>query len=155
MMGPMLREHREQIAPEIVGNVERGFDVTPDQLFDAERSRLALYQRMVAFFETHDILVCPAASVTPFPVDQRYVEEIDGQPCETYIDWFSITFALTLTSCPIVSLPCGFSADGLPVGVQLVGKPRGEAALLRAAHRLEEIMGISKRLPIDPRAENQ
>ncbi len=155
MMGPMLREHREQIAPEIVGNVERGFDVTPDQLFDAERSRLALYQRMVAFFETHDILVCPAASVTPFPVDQRYVEEIDGQPCETYIDWFSITFALTLTSCPIVSLPCGFSADGLPVGVQLVGKPRGEAALLRAAHRLEEIIGISKRLPIDPRAENQ
>lgn len=155
MMGPMLREHREQIAPEIVGNVERGFDVTPDQLFDAERSRLALYQRMVTFFETHDILVCPAASVTPFPVDQRYVEEIDGQPCETYIDWFSITFALTLTSCPIVSLPCGFSADGLPVGVQLVGKPRGEAALLRAAHRLEEIIGIAKRLPIDPRAENQ
>ncbi len=110
---------------------------------------------MVTFFETHDILVCPAASVTPFPVDQRYVEEIDGQPCETYIDWFSITFALTLTSCPIVSLPCGFSADGLPVGVQLVGKPRGEAALLRAAHRLEEIIGIAKRLPIDPRAENQ
>ncbi len=79
------------------------------------------------------------------------MEEIDGRPCETYIDWFSITFALTLTGCPIVSLPCGFTAAGLPVGVQMVGRPRGEAALLRAAARLEEHLGMSARTPIDPR----
>lgn len=59
--------------------------MTPEQVFEAERARSALYQRMVTFFETHDLLICPAASITPFPVDQRYVEEIDGQPCETYI----------------------------------------------------------------------
>ncbi len=92
-----------------------------------------------------------AASIPPFPVEQRYVEEIDGQTCETYIDWFAITFALTMTSCPVVSLPCGFTEEGLPVGIQIVGRPRGEAALLRAAQGLESILGVAGRLPIDPR----
>jgi amidase len=152
MMGPILEAHRERIAPEIVGNVERGMNVTPEQVFEAERARWRLYQRMVSFFESHDLLICPAASIPPFPVEQRYVEEIDGEPCETYIDWFSITFALTMTACPVISLPCGFTAEGLPVGIQIVGKPRGEAALLRAAQSLESILGVAERLPIDPRS---
>ncbi len=70
---------------------------------------------------------------------------------ETYIDWFSITFALTMTACPTISVPCGFTASGLPVGVQIVGKPRGEAALLRAARYFEEAVGIARQLPINPR----
>ncbi len=152
MMEPVLAQHRERIAPEIVGNIERGLAITPAEIFEAERIRARLYHRMAAFFGDHDLLICPSASIPPFPVEQRHVEEIDGQPCETYIDWFAITFALTMTSCPVVSLPCGFTADGLPVGIQLVGKPRGEAALLRAAHRLEEDLGIAAQLPIDPRA---
>ena len=151
MMGPILEEHRDKIAPEIVGNVERGLHITPDEIFAAERIRWQLYHRMAAFFEHHDVLVCPAASIPPFPVEQRYVEEINGQPCETYIDWFAITFALTMTSCPVISLPCGFTSEGLPVGMQLVGRPRGEAALLRAAHHLEALLGVVHQLPIDPR----
>ena len=150
-MGPILAEHRDRIAPEIIGNIERGLEITPDQVFAAERIRSALYHRVAAFFENHDLLICPAASIPPFPVEQRYVEEIDGVPCETYIDWFAITFALTMTSCPVVSLPCGFTENGLPVGIQIMGRPRGEAALLRAAHRLEEILGLAGGLPIDPR----
>ncbi len=151
MMGPILADHRDQIAPEIIGNIERGLAITPDQVFEAERIRYQLYHRMITFFQHHDLLICPAASIPPFPIEQRYVEEIDGKPCDTYIDWFAITFALTMTSCPVVSIPCGFSADGLPVGIQLMGKPRGEAALLRAAHRLEELLGMADQLPIDPR----
>jgi amidase len=84
-------------------------------------------------------------------VDQRYVTKIDGKPCETYIDWFSITFALTMTACPTISVPCGFTSEGLPVGIQIMGKPRGEAALLRAAKRFEQAVGISTQLPITPR----
>lgn len=152
LMGPVLAEHRDQIAPEIIGNIERGLQIMPDEIFQAERVRSQLYHRVMAFFQTHDLLICPAASIPPFPVEQRYVEEIDGRPCKTYIDWFSITFALTMTSCPVVSLPCGFTAEGLPVGIQIMGKPRGEAALLRAACRLEELFGIAQQLPIDPQA---
>lgn len=150
MMGPILEQHRDRIAPEIIGNVERGFAVTPEQIFEAERLRWQLYHRMVSFFEKHDFLLCPAASIAPFPVDQRYVEEIDGEACETYIDWFAVTFALTMTSCPVISLPCGFTKSGLPVGLQIVGKPRGEAALLRFAKQLEQVLGISTKLPIEP-----
>lgn len=151
LMEPILAQHRDRIAPEIIGNIERGLNIKPSQIFEAERVRCDLYQKMMAFFESHDVLICPAASIAPFPVEQRYVEEIDGKPCETYIDWFSITFALTMTACPTMSVPCGFTAEGLPVGVQLVGKPRGEAALLRAAKHLEEATGISAQVPINPR----
>ena len=151
LMEPILTKHREHIAPEIIGNIERGLNITPAQIFDAERVRIELYKKVMKFFETHDFLICPAASIAPFPVEQRYVTEIDGKPCETYIDWFSITFALTMTACPTMSVPCGFTAEGLPVGVQIMGKPRGEAALLGAAKIFEEATGISKQVPIDPR----
>ncbi|MGI9386421.1 MAG: amidase, partial [Methyloligellaceae bacterium] len=150
MMGPILEKHRDRIAPEIIDNVEMGFAVTPEQVFEAERTRWQLYHRMVSFFETHDFLLCPAASIAPFPVEQRFVEEIDGQPCKTYIDWFAITFALTMTSCPVISLPCGFTESGLPVGLQIIGKPRGEAALLRFAKQLEGIFDVAKQLPVEP-----
>ena len=151
LMEPILAKHREHIAPEIIGNIERGLNITPAQIFDAERVRIELYQKIIKFFETHDFLICPAASIAPFPVEQRYVTEIDGKPCETYIDWFSITFALTMTACPTMSVPCGFTSKGLPVGVQIMGKPRGEAALLGAAKLFEEATGISRKVPIDPR----
>jgi len=98
MMGEFLQQHREQIAPEIVSNIELGMNVSPDQLFAAERGRWKLQQRLSAFFESHDLLICPAASIPPFPAEQRYVEEIDGTPLDSYIDWFSITFALTMTA---------------------------------------------------------
>jgi amidase len=151
LMEPILAEHRDRIAPEIIGNIQRGLNIQPSQIFEAERVRCDLYKKMMAFFETHDVLVCPAASIAPFPVEQRYVEEIDGKACETYIDWFSITFALTMTACPTMSVPCGFTAEGLPVGVQLMGRPRGEAELLRAAKHFETAANIATQLPINPR----
>ena len=150
MMGPLLEMHRSQIGPEIVDNVERGFSVTSELLFEAERIRWRLFHSMMAFFETHDYLICPAASIPPFPVEQRYVTEIEGFPCETYIDWFSITFALTMTSCPVINLPCGFTESGMPVGLQIVGSPRSEGTLLRDSARLEELFGLKDSLPIDP-----
>jgi amidase len=150
MMEPILKQHRDKIAPEIIGNIERGLNISPSQIFEAERVRIELFKKILNFFEKHDFLICPAASIAPFPVDQRYVTKIDGKPCETYIDWFSITFALTMTACPTISVPCGFTSEGLPVGVQIMGKPRGEAALLLVAKRFEEAIGIAAQLPIIP-----
>ncbi len=152
MMEPILIQHRERIAPEIIGNIERGLKITPQKIFQAERVRIELYRRVISFFETHDFLICPAASIAPFPVEQRFVSQINGKPCETYIDWFAITFALTMTACPTIAIPCGFTSEGLPVGVQIMGKPRGEAKLLSVAKRFEEAVGISVQLPITPRA---
>ncbi|MBX2826036.1 MAG: amidase [Gammaproteobacteria bacterium] len=150
MMGTMLEQHRANIAPEIVGNIERGFEVTPEQLFSAERVRWKLYESLNEFFKHHDLLMCPSASIEPFPVEQRYVEEIDGTPLTTYIDWFSITFALSMCACPVISIPCGFTANGLPVGMQIMGKPRGEASLLSMARQIESLFGVAEQLPIEP-----
>ena len=150
MMGPLLEEHRDRISPEIVGNIEKGFAITPKALFEAERTRWKLYHEMMRFFETHDYLICPAASIPPFPVEQRYVEEIDGFPCKTYIDWFAITFAVTMTSCPVISLPCGLTEERLPVGIQIIGRPRLERELIRDTLRMENLFGMRDLLPIDP-----
>jgi amidase len=152
LMETLLKDHRDQIAPEIVWNIEKGLTATNAEILKAERVRWELYHRMASFFDHYDLLLCPTVSVPPFPAEQRYVETIAGQPTETYIDWIAITFAVTMTSCPALSLPVGFSSSGLPIGLQVIGRPRGEAELLRACHRMEEVLGLASKVPMSPRS---
>ena len=151
MMGELIEDHHEKIAPDIIQNVKRGFSITPEELFKAERIRWELSHKMSAFFQSHDFFICPSASIPAFPVEQPFVGEIDGQVCDTYIDWFAITFALTMTSCPVISIPCGFSSEGLPIGLQILGKPRDERSLLKVAYQLEKIFKFAPKLPINPK----
>ena len=151
MMGDLVRQQPSRINPDIIGNVEMGFAVTPEALFQAERTRQRLVREMTAFFKDHDLLICPATSIPPFASDQPVITEIDGIACQTYIDWFAVTFLLTLTGCPIVALPCGQTPDGPPVGMQLVGPPHGEANLLSMAAWCEGLLQAVPALPIDPR----
>ncbi len=150
VMDEMLRDHRDQLKPEVIGNIELGLGLKAADIGRAERQRAALCADVAAFFETHDVLATPCVAVSPFPVEERYVKEINGKVLSNYIEWLSMTYAITLTGCPALSLPCGFTKAGLPVGLQLVGKPRGEAALLRHAAALEQELGLS-RAPIDPK----
>ncbi len=150
-LAPLLDEHRDVMKPEVVWNIEQGLKLTADDLGRAERARAALYYRVAEFFETYDLLISPATIVPPFDVDIRHVTEVEGHTLDTYFDWYAIAYAITITSCPAISVPCGFTADGLPVGLQLLGAPRGEAALLGAAALFEEMMGIAGGLPVDPR----
>jgi amidase len=103
------------------------------------------------FFATYDLLVCPCRPVPAFDVDLRHPETIDGHKPETYIASSALTYAVTLTSCPAISVPCGFTRDGRAVGLQIVGRPRGEAALLQAAALFEQLSRLDRLLPIDPR----
>ncbi|MGH7105698.1 MAG: amidase [Acetobacteraceae bacterium] len=148
--GELLARERARIAPEIVWNIEKGLALTAEEILRALRARAALYHRVAGFFETFDILACPTVAVPPFPAEQRWPTEIGGQKLATYIDWMFLTFVMTLTSCPALSLPCGLTKDGLPVGLQLVGRPHGEAALLSAAYLLEHALGLSRLVPRDP-----
>jgi amidase len=107
---------------------------------------------VAAFFDDYDLLACPTVIVPPFDVNTRYIEEVEGHKFDNYVDWLLITSAVTLTSCAAISVPCGFTARGRPVGLQLVARPRAEAALLGAAALFEDMMGIAGQLPIDPRA---
>jgi amidase len=109
-----------------------------------------LYQRAAAFFEEYDLLVTPAAVVAPFDVDIHALDEVEGVKLDNYYEWYSIAYAITLTSLPAISLPCGFTRSGLPVALQIVGPPRGEARLLGAARMMEQVFRLASRMPIDP-----
>jgi amidase len=107
--------------------------------------------RAVGFFKSYDLLLTPATIVAPFPVQNRYVAECVGKAFDNYVQWLGIVYAITLACCPALSLPCGFTASGLPVGLQIVAAPRGEAQLLAGAKVLEDILGLRDTTPIDPR----
>ncbi|MDJ0685946.1 MAG: amidase family protein [Alphaproteobacteria bacterium] len=145
-----LAEHRDRLKPDVIWNIEKGMALTADDIARAELARGRLYQRVADFFQDYDALVCPTALVPPFDVERRFVEEIEGHRFANYIDWLAVTFAITCTSCPAISVPCGFIEDGLPVGLQIVGKPREEAELLGIAALFEQASGLST-APIDPR----
>jgi amidase len=145
--GPLLDAAREQICPEIIWNIEKGLQQSGAELARAERLRGALFNRVSTFFGEYDILACPTVAVAPFPVEERFPTEIDGAPLDSYIDWMYLTFVLTLTGCPTISIPAGFTDDGRPVGLQLMGRPRGDFELLSAAQVLETTLGVSTFTP--------
>ncbi len=147
----ILRDHRERLKPEVIWNIEKGLALSFADIQRAEGQRVAMARRMRAFFETYDLLLCPATIVPPFPAEHRYVAECDGKTFDNYVEWLGIVYAITLTCVPALSLPCGFTAGGLPVGLQMVGPPRAEAALLRGARVLEDVLGLRGITPIDPR----
>jgi amidase len=148
--GPLLERHRDRLKPEVVWNIERGLSVTAGEIGRAERLRGEMQRGMAEFLGRHDLLCCPAAIVPPFPVGQRYVEELNGHRFPSYIDWVACCYAITLTGCPALSLPCGFTASGLPVGLQIIGPPRGEARLLAQAAMLEDLLGLAAQVPMEP-----
>jgi amidase len=151
--GELLATHRSQIAPEIVWNLQKGLNLSADEILRAERVRHRLYHNTIAFFREFDVLTCPTVAVAPFPVEQRYPTEIDGEPLKSYIDWMFLTFVITLTGCPAMSIPVGLTATGLPVGLQLIGPPHGDYELLQAAALIEQAHGhLNQRLPITPTA---
>jgi amidase len=149
-LAPIIDANRDRVRKEVVWNMELGKKTSADAIGDAERRRGLMYARAAAFFEEFDLLVTPAAIVAPFDVRIRALDEVDGVKLDNYYEWYAIAYAITLTSLPALALPCGFTASGLPVALQLVGPPRGEARLMAMAHWMEEVFGIAQRLPVDP-----
>jgi amidase len=131
----------------VVWNVEQGLKLTAREVGEAEVKRAALYHRVRAFMTTRPFLVLPAAQVPPYDVTQPYVTEIAGTPLPTYIDWMRVCSDITVTGLPAISVPCGFTEDGLPVGVQIVGRHQDEFGVLQLAHAFEQATGFWTRRP--------
>ena len=146
-----LKNYPELLKPEVIWNIEKGLSLTLPEIIEAEARRVGIVKRAVAFLSEYDLLMTPATIVSPYPVEQRYVAECAGQKFDSYIDWLAIAYAITLTTAPALSLPCGFTSEGLPVGLQIVAMPRGEAKLLSGARQLEILLDLDTGTPIDPR----
>jgi amidase len=148
-LGDLYRAQPSKLKPEIIGNIEQGLNLSLDEIAKAELKRGQLRNRAVNFFDDYDLLLCPTSIVAPYPVDNRYVSSCSGVNFDNYIDWLAIVYAITLVSLPALSLPCGFTKSGLPVGLQMITRPRGDAELLSYALQLEESLSLDLK-PIDP-----
>ena len=147
----LLQEHRAELKPEVIWNIEHGLSLSPDDIARAELERGAMINRTAEFFGEYDLLACPAVLAPPFDVDVRYLTEVNGVEFDTYVSWLILTFALTLTSAPAISVPCGFTESGLPVGLQIVAPWKEEGYLLGASALFENAAGLSKLVPMEPR----
>jgi amidase len=146
-IGGLLKDHRDKLKDTILWNVEQGFKLTAPDIAKAEAQRTTLFHRMRAFLEKYDFFVCPTNQLPPFSVDQPYPTEIAGVKMGNYLDWMKSCYYITMTTHPAISVPAGFTDDGLPVGIQVVGRYRQDFSVLQLAHAFEQATQVWKRRP--------
>ncbi|HET6551051.1 MAG TPA: amidase [Solirubrobacter sp.] len=137
----------DQVKPALAENTRFGLELTAPRIARALALRGELFTRMREFLTRYDFLAAPVTQVPPFSVEDEYPREIDGTPMGTYIEWFRSCSRITVTSHPAIAVPAGFTDDGLPVGLQLVGRHRDERSLLGLAHAITEATGLAQRTP--------
>jgi amidase len=137
MFGELLAQHPDAFKPSLADNIRAGEHLTGADVARAHQQRTTLSERMRGFFTSYDVLALPVAQVPPFPADQEFPTEINGRPMETYLDWMRSCYLITVTGCPAISVPCGRTRDGLPVGLQLVAAHGADRFLLEVAAAVE------------------
>lgn len=132
-------EYKDKLGPTVRLNYEQSLDLGVDDIADAFVKHGDLHREMDRFFGDYDVLICPGATVTPFPVEDHYPRQVDGVEQETYVAWAGLTNALSTCGNPVVALPCGVDEEGMPFGFQIVGPRRSDAFLLKVAKALEAL----------------
>ena len=138
--GSLLETARDQLKDTLIWNIEQGLALTGLQVAAAQRQHSEIFGRTRAFLRGYDVLAAPTVQVAPFPVEQEWVTAINGIPQDTYIDWLRSCSRITVTGHPAVSVPAGFTADGLPVGLQLVGRYGTDDRLLSIAGAVARVL---------------
>jgi amidase len=150
-----LEKARDQLDRNVIDNTERGLELSLGDVARAHVEQTRLYKRVLAFFQEVDVLICPAASVSPFPHAQLFVEEINGERMPTYMRWLAITYAPTMALCCAAAIPCGVDYAGLPFGLQVIGPNGADALVLEVAHALEQVLAVdtetARPSPLSPR----
>ncbi|GAA2361760.1 amidase [Saccharopolyspora halophila] len=146
-LGELRDAHPDRIKPSLRENIDAGRRLAGADVGRAERLHTELFHRVREFFDRYDVLALPVSQVPPFDIDLEYPAEIAGRPMETYLDWMRSAYWISATGNPAISVPAGFTSDGLPVGLQLVTAHRDEHRLLRIAHAFEQATGHAARLP--------
>jgi amidase len=131
--GSLLETARDQLKDTLIWNIEQGLALTGRQVATAQRLHSEIFGRTRAFLRGYDVLAAPTVQVAPFPVEHEWVTAINGQPQDTYIHWLRSCSRITVTGHPAVSVPAGFTAAGLPIGLQLVGRYGADDRLLSIA----------------------
>lgn len=148
--GEAIRRDPDAYKAAIHENTEYGLSLTTEQVGAAIETRTRVRNRVVKFLDKHRFLALPTAAVPPFPVSVEYPTEIAGRPMSNYTSWFASCYLISLTGLPAISVPAGFTPDGLPVGLQIVGRPKADVDVLRAAYAFQEATGWWRHAPPAP-----
>jgi amidase len=145
--GDKLPEWRDRMQEELVKDIEQGLALSAREIAQSEVLRSVLWHRVRDFMARRELLVLPTVAVPPFPAERPYPTKINGVPLDNYTQWLYLTYGITVTGLPAISLPCGFTREGLPVGLQIVGRRCQDAAVLRAAAAFEAAAPWADRVP--------
>lgn len=138
-------KHRGQIKDTVLEEVDLGARLMGPDMTRAETLRSALYERVGEFFRKYDFFVLPTTQVTPFDIAQPFVKEIEGRSLQNYIDWMRSCYYISVLHNPAISVPGGFTPEGLPVGLQIVGRHQDDWGVLQIAHAFEQVAGVRRR----------
>jgi amidase len=139
--GETVRQHRSHVKSTILDEIDRGERLTSEGIRSAERERSALHERFARLMETYPFFVLPTTQVAPFDVKEPYVREIEGVMMSSYIDWMKSCYYISALGHPAISVPCGLTTEGLPVGLQIVGRAGDDWGVLQLAHAFESARG--------------
>jgi amidase len=148
-LGRLLEANPGRFKASLEANIRAGEPLTGADVARAYTQRTTLGERMREFFESHDVLVLPVSQVPPFDAELEFPTRINGREQASYLDWMRSAYVITVTGCPAISVPAGFTPDGLPVGIQIVAPHSGERRLLEIAHAFEQLTRVGERRPDD------
>ncbi len=146
-LGELLDSSRAALKPSLVRNIEEGRRLSGTDVARATAARTQLHLAAVDFFSRYDVLLAPVSQVVPFPVEWEYPQSIVGQPQHTYLDWMRSAYLFSVLGAPALSVPAGFTPDGLPVGLQIVGPPRADMTVLQVGAAYEALTRHGQRRP--------
>ncbi len=147
-LGALLDRHRDRMKPSLVGNIEDGRRLSGADVGRAAVLQTRLYHRVREFFERYDVLLAPVSQVPPFDADLEFPTEVDGMATPGYVDWMRSAYLISATGCPALSVPAGFTPDGLPVGLQVIGPHQADLAVLQIGHAFEQATKYAERRPV-------
>ncbi len=150
--GALYAAHGAELKADLRWNIEHGLALERSAVGRARLARGRMLADVQAFFRDHDLLLAPVSMVAPFSADVAWPRVVEGVEFENYVGWLMTAATISLTDCPALSVPCGFTAAGLPVGLQVIAPARHEGRLLYWAKRFEELAGIAGRVPRNPAA---
>jgi amidase len=147
ILGPLLAAHRHLMKPEAIAEIERGLTITREQVEQSLIRHRDFVERVRQFQETYPFIVCAVNQVPPFDADSDWPHAIDGVVMHNYVEWMKSAYWISTTRCPAISVPAGFTDEGLPVGVQIVGRYRDDVGVLQIAHAFEQATRVGERRP--------
>ena len=146
----LIEKHKNYLKPELIWNIEKGLKLSKKEIEDAESARYALQRRVSKFFEKYDLLIAPASMVPPFKKDIRWIKNVGKHHFDNYVSWLMTAAAISVSGCPSLALSPALTEDGLPVGIQIIGKPHSDWNILSFSNLIEKVLPIYNKIPIDP-----